>query len=69
MSLIQKIADFIYPDNVIEGTGDNLQEALDDYSQKVKSLGPDIEITAIEVGNTDEQGVRHNWFTLKMKGY
>ena len=67
MSLIRKIADFISPDNVIQGTGDNLQEALDDYTQKVKALGPDVEITSIDVGNTDENGVDHTWFTLNLK--
>ena len=67
MSLIQRIADFINPDNVIQGTGDNLQEALDDYAEKVKSLGPDVEFTSTDVGNTDENGVNHTWFTLDFK--
>lgn len=67
MSLIQRIADFINPDNVIEGTGNNLQEALDDYAEKIKSLGPDVEFTSIDVGNTDEKGVDHTWFTLNLK--
>jgi hypothetical protein len=49
----------------IVGTGDNLQEALDDYAKKVKALGPDIEITSVDVGNTDEDGVEHQWFSFR----
>jgi len=49
------------------GIGDNLQEALDDYAHKGKRLGPDVEITAIEVGDTDEKGGEHTWFTLRLK--
>lgn len=67
MSLIQRIADIISPDNVVEGTGNNLQEALDDYAQKVKSLDPNREITSIDVGEIDDNGVDHRWFTLNFK--
>ena len=67
MSLIQRISDLFQPNNDVVGTGDNLQEALDDYAQKVKSLGPNQEITAIEVGETDEQGNETPWFILKLK--
>lgn len=53
----------------IVGEGDNLQEALDDYAAKVRALDPNHkrELTSIEVGNTDENGVDHPWFTLKLR--
>jgi hypothetical protein len=67
MSLFQKIADLLTPDNEIVGTGNNLQEALEDYAQKAKRLDPHREITSIDVGETDENGKDIPWFTLRLK--
>lgn len=66
MSLIQRITDLLQGNNDIVGVGNNLQEALDDYAEKVRSLGPNQEITDIDVGETDEQGNNIPWFTLNL---
>ncbi len=67
MSFIQRIADLLPPDNTIQGTGNNLQEALDDYAEKASRLDPNRELTHIDVGETDENGVDHTWFTLRIR--
>jgi hypothetical protein len=50
----------------LEGVGNNLQEALEDYAEKVKALGKDIQIDRIDVGHRDELG-DHHWFSLILK--